>query len=81
MCTPVPHPEHPEDYPVCLLKMLINQDMLVKEGLGFSWFRSSRLSPVYHSSHLGLLKLTVFNYYNKKALKDKLEMLCQINKE
>ena len=81
MCNPIQLPEYPEDYPVMILKNLLNQDLQVKEGPGFSWLRSSRMSLVYHSSWFGLLKLFVFDYYKRKVIINKLEMLCQSNKE
>ena len=81
MCTPIPHPEYPNDYAYTMLKTMVNQDMLTKEGLGLSWFRSSRLSQMYHISLVGLLKFISFGIFNTKAMNDKLEMLCQEARE
>ena len=80
MCIPVPHPEYPEDYVHTVLKSLLNIDMLAREGPGFSWLRSSRLSPMYHMSIFGLIKSIVFDYNYKKIYMDKLEMPCKVNK-
>ena len=81
MCTPVPHPEYPEDYPITILRTMGNEDMLAKEGPGFSWLRSSRLSSLYHMPLTALFKLAIFDYRYKKILNDKLTMLCEKNKE
>lgn len=79
MCIPVPHPEYPEDYVHTCLKSLLNMDVLVKEGPGASWLRSCRLSPLYHMSVFGLIKVIVFEYKYKSIYRKKLEMLCKIN--
>ena len=79
MCIPVPHPEYPEDYVHTTLKTLLNMDVLAREGPGFSWLRSNRLSPFYHMSVFGLIKSGVFDYKHKTIYMKKLEMLCKIN--
>ena len=74
LCKPVPHPETPEDYPNNIL--ITNQNLdLIGSHLGFSWMRSSRLSLLYHFSLIGILKFTVFDFWYKKALSEKLELL------
>ena len=76
MCTPVPHPEKPSDYPGDMLKTLNNVDMLGKwEGLGFNWLRSSRLSSLYHMSVFGVFKFTLWDMYYHKTLIEKLKQL------
>ena len=79
MCVPVPHPEYPQDYVHTTLKTLLNMDVLAREGPGFSWLRSSRLSPSYHMSVFGIIKFIVFDYKYKNIYMKKLEMLCKIN--
>ena len=79
MCIPVPHPEYPEDYVHTTLKTLLNMDVLAREGPGFSWLRSSRLSPFYHMSVFGIIKSIVFDYNYKNIYMKKLEMLCKVN--
>ena len=81
MCTPVPHPEYPEDYPITVSRTMVNEDMLAKEGPGLSWLRSSRLSSLYHMPLSALFKLAIFDYFYKKTLNDKLKMLCENNKD
>ena len=76
MCTPVPHPERPADYPGDMLKTLNNIDTLGKwEGLGFNWLRSSRLCSLYHMSVVGVFKFTLFDMYYHKTLREKLKLL------
>ena len=77
ICTPVPHPEYPEDYMV----FVGNEDMLAKEGPGLSWLRSSRLAPLYHMPLSALFKLAIFDYRYRKIVNDKLKMLCENNKD
>ena len=79
MCIPVPHPEYPEDYVHTTLKTLLNMDVLAREGPGFSWLRTSRLSPFYHMSVFGIIKSIVFDYRYKNIYMKKLEMLCKVN--
>ena len=79
MCIPVPHPEYPEDYVHTILKTLLNMDVLAREGPGFSWLRTSRLSPFYHMSVFGIIKSIVFDYTHKNIYMKKLEMLCKVN--
>ena len=79
MCIPVPHPEYPKDYVHTTLKTLLNMDVLAREGPGFSWLRSSRLSPFYHMSVSGIIKFIVFDYKYKNIYMKKLEMLCKVN--
>ena len=77
LCTPVPHPEYPEDYFVSVFKSMVNDDMLAKEGPGLSWFRSSRLTQFYHLPLSAFFKLAIWDYQYKKILNDKLKMLCE----
>ena len=77
MCAPVPHGQYPIDYVKSVLKTIRNQEKLVKEGPGFSWLRSSRLTTLHHMSLLGIVKIAMFNYRYKKILNDKLEMLSK----
>ena len=81
ICTPVPHPEYPEDYPSMVLKHMHNEGMLAKEGPGSSWLRSSRLSLLYHVPLSALIKFAIFDYCYKKIVTDKLKMLCESNEE
>ena len=80
ICTPIPHPEYPEDYPSRVLQHMRNEEMLAKEGPGSSWLRSSRLSMLYHMPLSALFKFAIFDYHYKKILIDKLKMLCENNK-
>ena len=81
LCTPVPHPETPEDYAESTLHTMINLEMLgSNEGLGFRWLRSSRLCSLYHMSLLGILKYGYFDYYYKKIINEKLMLLAGKNK-
>ena len=77
LCAPVPHPEYPEDYFLSVFKGMINDGMLIKEGPGLSWLRSSRLTQLYHVPLFALFKLTIWDYQYKKILNDKLKMLCE----
>ena len=79
MCKPVPHCQYPIDYAKSVLRTIQNQENLVKEGPGFSWFRSNRLNTLHHMSLLGIVKFAVFNYRYKKTLNEKLEMLTKKN--
>ena len=82
MCRPVPHPEKPIDYAGTMLTTLTNFDMIgSREGLGFSWLRSSRLSTLYHMSILGVVKFTIFDMYYHKILREKLKLLSVDSKQ
>ena len=75
MCTPVPHPEIPEDHADNLFKTSSNFEALIKgEGLGFSWLRNSRLCPLYHMSVMGIIKFTLFKLYYNNVFMEKLEL-------
>ena len=75
MCIPVPHPEKPSDYVTNLLTTQQNLE-LVGKNLGFGWLRSSRLCVLYHFSFIEILKVAAFDFWYKKALNDKLELLA-----
>ena len=75
MCEPCPHPEKPDDYPISMMTGIKNMELIGREGLGFSWMRSNRLSVMYHFSLMGILKFIAFDIWNKKAFKEKLELL------
>jgi len=75
MCIPVPHPEKPSDYVTNLLTTQQNLE-LVGKNLGFGWLRSSRLCVLYHFSFIEIIKVAAFDFWYKKALNDKLELLA-----
>ena len=78
LCTPVQHPEKPEDYPGIILQTTTNlQWLLSNEGLGFRWLRSSRLSMLYHMSLLGGIKFGLFDYYYKTLIKEKVMLFAE----
>ena len=77
MCEPCPHPEKPKDHLMGWKIGMKNMESIGREGLGFNWMRSSRLSMMYHFSLMGLCKLIAFDMWNKQALKDKLDLLVR----
>ena len=81
ICTPVPHPEYPEDYAETVLISMGNGKMLAEVGPGISWLRSSRLNAFHHFPLSGLFKLVIFAIRYQKTLNDKLKMLCENNKD
>ena len=81
ICTPVPHPEYPEDYAETVLISMDNGKMLAEVGPGLSWLRSSRLSIQHYFPLSGLFKLVIFAIRYQKTLNDKLKMLCENSKD
>ena len=76
LCTPVPHPERPEDWVVDMMITNNNLKMIgTREGLGFNWLRSSRLCMMYHYSFIDIVRFMFYDYYYENALTDKLESL------
>ena len=81
MCTPVPHPEVPADYPSNMIKTMQNIDIIGSwGGLGFNWLRSSRLSFMYYFSYVGIFRFTMFDIMNGKKFREKLQELDSSNK-
>ena len=81
ICTPVPHPEYPDDYTSTSLMSFNNGKMLAEVGPGISWLRSSRLNAFHHFPLSGLFKLVIFGIRYQKTVNDKLKMLCENNKD
>jgi len=74
---PVPHPEFPTDYPLTVLTTMLNDELLSKQYLGFSWIRSARLHVLKDFSFIGLIKFAIMDYKYKKVMNKNLKKLSE----
>ena len=73
-CNPFNAPQLPAQWLELNYLTNINIDKLAS-ALGYGWLRKHRLSPLYHMSFIGFVKIMIYILRNKEKVNEKLKIL------